>query len=144
MLNKNCLFFIVCLIGFAFQGVSQIAPSIVKEEINYLTPKEYEIADIRFQTKDNSSLDQNILRLLSGLNKGDKIMVPGDRISKAIEALWKQGLFTGVEVQAERLQRVAARGDVFVLAAASHAGAFFAAGRAVVGTDDLGYAVADV
>jgi outer membrane protein insertion porin family len=104
MLKKNCLFFIVFLICYAFKGVSQVTPIIANDAVNYTTPKEYEIADIRFQTKDNSNLDQNILRLLSGLNKGDKIMVPGDRISNAIEALWKQGLFTGVEVQAERIE----------------------------------------
>lgn len=73
-------------------------------DISYSTPKEYEIAAISFRTKDNSVLDQNILRLLSGLQVGDKIQVPGDQISRAIEALWKQGLFTGISVNAVRVE----------------------------------------
>jgi outer membrane protein insertion porin family len=82
---------------------AQVIPDNNPIGISYSAPKEYEIADITFKTKDNSNLDQNILRLLSGLNKGDKIMIPGDRISGAIEALWKQGLFTGIEVKTSKI-----------------------------------------
>ena len=93
------LFFILCLVCGSLPTIAQVS----LDEISYGSPKEYEIADLIFKTKDNSNLDQNILRLLSGLNKGDKIMVPGDRISSAIEALWKQGLFTGIEIKASKI-----------------------------------------
>ncbi len=97
------LFFLLFLVSSMMPALAQVPGESGLDVISYGTPKEYEIADIRFQTKDNSNLDQNILRLLSGLNKGDKIMIPGDRISSAIEALWKQGLFTGIEVKADRI-----------------------------------------
>ncbi len=105
MMRKITRQILVLLLFISYASVSaQLVPGAAIESISYSAPKEYEIADITFQTKDNSNLDQNILRLLSGLNKGDKIMIPGDRVSSAIEALWKQGLFTGIEVKASKIE----------------------------------------
>jgi outer membrane protein insertion porin family len=98
------IFSFFCLLAFQQTLVAQVISGNPPLGISYSAPKEYEIADISFKTKDNSNLDQNILRLLSGLNKGDKIMIPGDRISGAIEALWKQGLFTGIEVKTAKIE----------------------------------------
>lgn len=94
----------VLLFTFPLSINGQISLGEGLKDFGYANPKEYEIAAITFRTKDNSSLDQNILRLLSGLQVGDKIQVPGDQISNAIEALWKQGLFTGISVSAERVE----------------------------------------
>lgn len=71
---------------------------------DYSNPKEYTIAAVEFQTRSGSSLDNTILKMLTGLNEGDKIMVPGDAISKAIQALWKQNLFSGIDVSASRVE----------------------------------------
>ena len=38
------------------------------------------------------------MRLLSGLQEGDKIQLPGDKIGEAIKSLWKQGLFASINV----------------------------------------------
>lgn len=97
------IFLLFCFLVSKQIVFAQVIPDNNPIGISYSAPKEYEIADITFKTKDNSNLDQNILRLLSGLNKGDKIMIPGDRISGAIEALWKQGLFTGIEVKTSKI-----------------------------------------
>jgi len=70
--------------------------------INYATPKEYEIGGITVSGSDH--LDVNVLKLLSGLNVGDKVQVPGDRISTAIENLWKQGLFEDIKITATKIQ----------------------------------------
>jgi outer membrane protein insertion porin family len=70
--------------------------------VNYASPKEYEIGGIMVSGSDH--LDVNVLKLLSGLNVGDKVQVPGDRISTAIENLWKQGLFEDIKITASKIQ----------------------------------------
>lgn len=69
--------------------------------INYASPKEYEIGGITGSGSDR--IDQNVLMLLSGLKIGDKIQVPGDKLSTAIENLWKQGLFEDIKITADKI-----------------------------------------
>jgi outer membrane protein insertion porin family len=70
--------------------------------IDFSIPKEYEIGGIF--VSGSAHLDQNVLTLLSGLSVGDKVQVPGDRFSTAIENLWKQGLFEDVKITATKIQ----------------------------------------
>ncbi len=70
--------------------------------IDLSTPKEYEIGGIIITGA--SHMDQNVLILLSGLSVGDKVQVPGDKFSGAIENLWKQGLFEDIKITANKIQ----------------------------------------
>ena len=91
----------------AFFGKAQI--SLGEDQIDYANPKEYNIASIMIE--GTQSLDQNAVKLLSGLNIGDKIMVPGDEISDAIKELWKQGLFNDVKIYSEKI----VNGEIFLI-----------------------------
>lgn len=71
-------------------------------DIDYLTPKQYEIGGITFEGADN--FDSRMVLLVAGLHVGDKIAVPGDRISTAIDNLWKQGMFEDVKIAVTRTQ----------------------------------------
>lgn len=64
-------------------------------------PKEYEIGGIRISGVQY--LDKDILRTYTGLSIGQKISVPGEDIGKAINALWRQGLFANISVSAEQI-----------------------------------------
>ncbi len=44
-------------------------------------------------------VDANAVKLFSGLQVGDKLTIPGERISRAIQAIWSQHLFTDVCVE---------------------------------------------
>ncbi len=66
--------------------------------ISYTMPKEYEIGGIT--VSGIKYLDETALISLSGLAVGDKIQVPGEEVTKAIEKLWKQGLFSDVKIKA--------------------------------------------
>src|SRR5689334_10343675 len=70
--------------------------------IDYSKGAEYEIAGLRVDGSKN--LDARILITLSGLAKGDKIKIPGEEIPKAIKTLWRQKLFTNVEILAEKIE----------------------------------------
>jgi outer membrane protein insertion porin family len=105
------LFALICLSTFFGRLDAQVVLGEGLESISYGSPKEFEIASIDFQTKTGSNLDKSILKLLMGIKEGDKIEIPGYQISKAIDALWKQGLFTGIEIGASRIEN----GKIFLV-----------------------------
>ncbi len=70
-------------------------------KIDYSKPKQYEIGGITIS--GIKYLDQNVLIHLSGLQVGQTITVPGDEITKAINKLWKHGLFGDVEISATKI-----------------------------------------
>lgn len=84
------IFTLWCLGAFAQQ-----------DSVNYAAPKNYIIGGIT--PKGNLYTDGNIIRLLSGLMAGDKITIPGDKITDAIKALWKQGLFENIKIYQEKV-----------------------------------------
>jgi len=62
----------------------------------YDQPKQYVIGAVT--VSGARYLDESVLVNLSGLVVGDTIEIPGEKISKAIQALWKQGLFSDVKI----------------------------------------------
>lgn len=68
--------------------------------IDYLRPQEYELGSIRIEGADN--FDHNAIRLLAGLRPGETITIPGEKVTKAIKRLWDEGLFSDVEISAEK------------------------------------------
>lgn len=68
---------------------------------DYALPKNYTIGGI--EVSGANFTDKNVIRLLSGLIVGDKIQIPGDKITDAIKSLWRQGLFENVEVFQEKV-----------------------------------------
>ena len=69
--------------------------------ISYERPVEYEIAGITIKGIQN--LDKNAIITLSGLNVGDKIMVPGEQLAKAITKLWAQNLFSDIHINVSKV-----------------------------------------
>ncbi len=95
MVRKICLLTGFVLLLTHFQVFSQ-EQSPNYELIDYSSPEEYYIRDI--EVTGVQYLDKDILANLSGLRKGDQIEIPGENITKAINNLWSQGLFSDVEI----------------------------------------------
>lgn len=68
---------------------------------SYINPEEYVIGGI--SVSGIQFIDQNIITNLSGLYLGDKITVPGESITEAIEKLWDQGLFSDIQITSTRI-----------------------------------------
>lgn len=66
------------------------------------TPKKYEIADIQVQGVKN--YEDFVLIGLSGLSIGQTISLPGDEITNAIKRYWRHGLFSNVQITAEKIE----------------------------------------
>ena len=60
-------------------------------------PQEYEIGGIT--VSGTKTTDPNAVKLFTGLVVGEKITVPGERITKAIENLWDQKLFSDIAIK---------------------------------------------
>jgi outer membrane protein insertion porin family len=69
-------------------------------EIDYATPKKYEVGAIRIEGGDN--FDHQAIKLIAGLRAGQTIEIPSDVFSKAIKNLWKEEMFSGVEILVEK------------------------------------------
>jgi outer membrane protein insertion porin family len=67
--------------------------------MDYGAPHTYTIAAIRVTGTDY--LNKEILVTLSGLSVGQELTVPGQDISNAINKLWRQKLFAGIEILAD-------------------------------------------
>ena len=83
------------------------APLIIQGQIqdsipvlDYLSKKEYEIGGITVKGANFS--DENALKSIAGLRVGDKIILPGEKISRALKALWNLKLFTDVQIFQEK------------------------------------------
>lgn len=71
-------------------------------EIDYSRPKDYVLGGVT--VSGVQYLDHNVLIMISGLNPGDIISIPGEPITKAIQNLWKQGLFENINITISKIQ----------------------------------------
>jgi outer membrane protein insertion porin family len=69
---------------------------------DYSKPKEYTITSIT--VSGTKYLDKNTLISISGLEIGEKIIIPGEDISLAIKKLWKQGLFSDISINIVKIE----------------------------------------
>lgn len=70
--------------------------------IDYSQPAKYEIADVT--VSGVNYLDPIVVLNISNLQPGRIITVPGDDITKALEKLWGQGLFSDVKITANKIE----------------------------------------
>ncbi len=104
------LLLFILLISSVF---AQESDTSALSRISYEKPKEYEIADITIS--GIKYLNSGVLVQLSGLRVGDSILVPGEEITRAVEKLWKQGMFSDVVISATKIIGNRIYLDIFML-----------------------------
>ncbi len=105
------IFQIFILLIFALPAFSQIRPTgqapatpslkVGNLNLDYFSPKEYVIGGTK--VTGTQYLDKDVLITLSKLNKGDKVVLPGEAPGDAIKTLWAQGLFDDVKINVEKI-----------------------------------------
>ena len=98
----NKTLFVILLLLFSIPSFGQFSINTGSKNISYEKPKEYEIGGITMSGV--KYLDHDVLVHLTGLSIGNKVMVPGDKLTKAITKLWDQGLFSDVQLFAARIE----------------------------------------
>lgn len=93
------IFTFFSLLGSVLYGQVRIGST---QSFSYSAPRTYEIAGIRVEGANN--LDEGAIRLLSGLSVGQTIEVPGDETADALKKLWKQDLFSDIQLLSERVE----------------------------------------
>ena len=64
-------------------------------------PKSYEIAGIKVEGIDH--VDDYVIVANSGLTVGERVNLPGDAITMATKRLWRQGLYSKVQITADKI-----------------------------------------
>ncbi len=80
--------------------------------VDYMYPDEYVIGDIT--VSGVKYLDPNAIIGLSGLRKHMKVLVPGDKITTAVQKLWDQGLFSDVKITITNIKSDTIAFDIFL------------------------------
>ncbi|MEZ0005268.1 outer membrane protein insertion porin family [Flavobacterium sp. 28YEA47A] len=95
MLDKSIkLFLTVLVLGNIFQAKAQ-------ERVPFDQGREYILAGVSVIGK--ISYNEQTVVTFAGLEKGQKITVPGEEISSAIKKLWKLGLFNEIDTYINRI-----------------------------------------
>lgn len=97
----RCLsFLLVGLVSIANMTAQEIIPDL--PVIDYSKPAKYEIADVT--VSGINFLDPIVVLNISNLQPGRIITVPGDDVTKSLEKLWGQGLFSDVKITATKIE----------------------------------------
>ena len=105
-MNKliNITFILCCVLAFSQVANAQIGIKQKKEKKSSVlnATSEYIIGGVT--VSGSKYLDEELLISISALTPGDKIKLPNDaKIAKAIQNLWKQNLFSNIEINANRI-----------------------------------------
>jgi outer membrane protein insertion porin family len=101
------LAFVLLMAGSAYGQERDTIPTSVDPELEAIlsskNPKEYIIAGVT--VTGTKRYDEQLLISIAGFNVGDKVLIPGgDNFSKAINNLWKQRLFSNVQIYFTKLE----------------------------------------
>ncbi len=94
---------LITVLTAAFTASAQVPADTVYNPTLLFTglPKTYEIADIQVKGADN--YEDYIVIGYSGLKVGDLLQIPGADITDASKRLWRQGLFSKVQIAVDKV-----------------------------------------
>ncbi len=84
------------------QQQQSTTPAAPADNLNYANPTEYIIGGI--DVVGLRVLDKNAIISLTGLRVGDKVKIPGDKISGAMRKLWNHGLVGDISIEVEKIE----------------------------------------
>ena len=94
-------YFLVFLIFTAATGVvkaQNIEGYFDYYKYNFDEPQEYVIKNIQAEEADNKPIQKALVVVYSGLSIGQKIRIPGNDISKAIDNLWQLNYYSDIQL----------------------------------------------
>jgi outer membrane protein insertion porin family len=98
-MKKRFPFFFLIFLSLSFLDGQESPDSLLLE--SFKNQKKYRLGGFRIEGAE--ATDKNVIRFISGLTEGQTITVPGDHITDALKAVWKQGLYDNVEIYQEKI-----------------------------------------
>jgi outer membrane protein insertion porin family len=102
--NSRTILFVLTLIASIFVAPALQAQVELGTTIDYAEPRKMKIAGITVMGAEYT--DAQAILLFCGLKTGQEIMIPGDEIADALRKLWKNQLFSSIDIRLAE-----ARGD---------------------------------
>ena len=102
--NSRTFLFVLTLIASTFVVPKLSAQVELGSTIDYAEPRKMKIAGITVMGAEYT--DAQAILLFCGLKTGQEIMIPGDEIADALRKLWKNQLFSSIDIRLAE-----ARGD---------------------------------
>jgi len=101
---KKCLLIVIVKILFVFQYplIAQVVLTESQINIDYNNPQQYRLAGIT--VSGENFMDHNVIIMISELTIGERILIPGEDIARAVKNIWDQGLFKDVSISATSIQ----------------------------------------
>jgi outer membrane protein insertion porin family len=96
-MNKILFFVLLFCAGYV---QAQTPNNLGGLDFDYANPQTFEIGPVRVIGADN--YDHQAIKLIAGLRTGQKITLPSQQITKAIQNLWAEGLFSDIAIYAEK------------------------------------------
>ena len=93
---------ILSVLVFLLMVLCPLGAAAQTPEIYYSSPREYKIAAIATEGIDN--YEDYVLISISGLAVGQDIRIPGDDITEALKRFWRHGLFSDVQILADKIE----------------------------------------
>ncbi len=90
------LVLLLVILPFGKKTLLAQEPTKIGGDIDYRTQNTYTIAGV--VVVGIVTTDPQAIKAVAGLQEGQEITIPGDKISQAIKNLWKQHLFSEVEI----------------------------------------------
>ena len=103
-MRKKLLLLISLIIIASAASINAQTPADTTYKPNVLftgMPRIYQIADIQVEGAEN--YDPNVIIGYSGLRKGDWVDIPGSELTAAAKRLWRQALFSNVQMVIDKV-----------------------------------------
>ncbi len=88
---------IALLLGLMFTDLKAQVLTCDQLTMDYENPHKYVIGGLT--VTGTETFDKNILTMISGLTLGQTISIPGDEIKSAMQKIWKQKMFSNIEIR---------------------------------------------
>ena len=95
-------FFLTLFTFISFIASAQQLIGNTEDEFDPALSRSYELGGVT--VTGTQFLDDHVLINLTGLVIGEKIDVPGEKITTAIRNLWEQNLFSDISITIDRIQ----------------------------------------
>ena len=102
---------ILLIVALLIPGAFAVAQEKV-DIMDYMYPDEYVVGNVT--VSGVRYLDPNAIIGLSGLRKHQRILIPGEKVTQAIEKLWDQGLFSDIKVSVTEIKSDTIFLDIFL------------------------------
>ncbi len=106
MFHKNIKYLFPIYLGFLSIANAQVVTNTANDTLatseNTFTQKEYVLGDIT--VSGNVNYNEMTILTFTGLEKGQKISIPGEELSNAIKKLWKIGTFSDINFYEQSIE----------------------------------------